>query len=234
MNLNNQKQAKASKNNMKIISTLIATTLAVFSISAFAKEPTNLHTAKVAVIRYHDSGEYEKDISAQIDKALVYLKSRLVKNDFHGKKPAVVLDIDETSLSNYANLVRLDFGGTLDEIRADEDKGNDAVIAPTLKLYQFAIAHHVDVFFITGRQENERQDTINNLQNVGYANWKQLTLRDDANKTKLAEEYKTPVRKQITEQGYDIILNIGDQQSDLNGGYADKTIKLPNPYYFIP
>ena len=33
--------------------------------------------------------------------------------------------------------------------------------------------------------------------------------------------------------GYLIILNVGDQESDLTGGFADRTFKLPNPFYFI-
>jgi len=27
---------------------------------------------------------------------------------------------------------------------------------------------------------------------------------------------------------------MGDQESDLRGGYAEKTFKLPNPVYFLP
>ena len=46
--------------------------------------------------------------------------------------------------------------------------------------------------------------------------------------------YKSNARKDITSQGYDIIVNIGDQQSDLAGGYAEKTFKMPNPFYHIP
>jgi len=41
-------------------------------------------------------------------------------------------------------------------------------------------------------------------------------------------------RKQITEQGYSIVLNLGDQKGDLRGGYAEKAFKLPNPYYLVP
>jgi hypothetical protein len=29
-------------------------------------------------------------------------------------------------------------------------------------------------------------------------------------------------------------LGMGDQESDLRGGYAEKTFKLPNPVYFLP
>jgi acid phosphatase len=28
-------------------------------------------------------------------------------------------------------------------------------------------------------------------------------------------------------------VNIGDQESDLDGGHADRDFKLPNPFYFI-
>ena len=30
------------------------------------------------------------------------------------------------------------------------------------------------------------------------------------------------------------MLNVGDQWSDLQGGYADQVLKLPNPTYFLP
>ena len=33
---------------------------------------------------------------------------------------------------------------------------------------------------------------------------------------------------------YDIVANFGDQYSDLIGGHADRTVKLPNPTYYLP
>ena len=33
---------------------------------------------------------------------------------------------------------------------------------------------------------------------------------------------------------YDVVANLGDQYSDLIGGYADRTVKLPNPTYYLP
>src|SRR6185312_25067 len=42
-------------------------------------------------------------------------------------------------------------------------------------------------------------------------------------------------RKHIEQDlGYDIALNVGDQWSDLQGGYADHYLKLPNPTYYLP
>ena len=46
--------------------------------------------------------------------------------------------------------------------------------------------------------------------------------------------YKSATRAHIESLGYDIVANFGDQYSDLKGGYADKTFKLPNPNYYLP
>ncbi len=46
--------------------------------------------------------------------------------------------------------------------------------------------------------------------------------------------YKSATRAYIESQGYDIVASFGDQYSDLKGGYADKTFKMPNPNYYLP
>lgn len=209
-------------------------TLLLAPAFAIANEPTNLASVKQVLIRYHDSGQYQQDINHAIDEGMRYLNKRIAQPDFDAKKSAIVLDIDETSLSNYPDMKQLDFGGTLEQIRQAEDQGKDAAIEPTLKLYQFAKAHHIAVFFLTGRFEEERTMTAANLQAAGYHDWDQLVLRSGQNRHVTAAVYKTAIRKQFEQQGYDILLNVGDQQSDLAGRYADKTVKLPNPYYFIP
>jgi predicted secreted acid phosphatase len=47
-------------------------------------------------------------------------------------------------------------------------------------------------------------------------------------------QYKSGTRAYIESQGYDIVANFGDQFSDLEGGHADKTFKMPNPNYYLP
>jgi len=46
--------------------------------------------------------------------------------------------------------------------------------------------------------------------------------------------YKSGTRAYIESEGYDIVADFGDQFSDLEGGYADKTFKMPNPNYYLP
>ena len=47
-------------------------------------------------------------------------------------------------------------------------------------------------------------------------------------------DYKSATRAHIESLGYDIVASFGDQYSDLIGGYADRTFKLPNPNYYLP
>ena len=47
-------------------------------------------------------------------------------------------------------------------------------------------------------------------------------------------QYKSGTRAYIESQGYDIVADFGDQFSDLEGGFADKTFKMPNPNYYLP
>ena len=47
-------------------------------------------------------------------------------------------------------------------------------------------------------------------------------------------EYKSDERKKIVDAGYHIIPNVGDQLSDMNGDpQAERSVKLPNPFYCI-
>jgi predicted secreted acid phosphatase len=47
-------------------------------------------------------------------------------------------------------------------------------------------------------------------------------------------QYKSGTRAYIESQGYDIVGDFGDQFSDLEGGFANKTFKMPNPNYYLP
>ena len=69
-----------------------------------------------------------------------------------------------------------------------------------------------------------------NLRKVGFDGWQELVLKPGGIGTL---DYKAGERKRIEGEGYDIVVNVGDQESDLDGGYADRGFKLPNPFYFI-
>jgi hypothetical protein len=152
----------------------------------------------------------------------------------HGRKRAIVFDIDETALSNYSAIDADNFTfGTNSKAETTNETGK--AIAATLHLYNLAQQKGITTFFITGRGESpdNRMHTEHNLTREGYANWKQLFLKP-AGFTGTTTDYKSGARQQIEQMGYRIIANVGDQYSDLAGGHSAVDFKLPNPFYFLP
>jgi predicted secreted acid phosphatase len=204
--------------------------------SLFATPPSDLAVDKQKLESYVASGRYEKDIANVTNQAQAYVLASVKANRQlrQPQKLAIVFDIDETSLSNYNDMLRLGFGGTYHEIQQANDEGHDPAIKPTLALYHTVQARGVYVFFVTGRPEADCQAAQDNMKAVGYTQWQGFYCKPKAyQQIKSAVPYKQAMRKQITDDGYTIIANIGDQQSDLEGGYAEKTFKLPNPFYHL-
>ena len=91
----------------------------------------------------------------------------------------------------------------------------------------------VAVFFITGRDETQRAATERNLRSAGYSDYAELLMQEVGSHYASATDFKAPHRAKIEAEGFTIIANMGDQPSDLAGGYAEKTFLLPNPFYRI-
>ncbi len=90
------------------------------------------------------------------------------------------------------------------------------------------------IFFITGRDETQRAATERNLQTLGYTDYTQLIMEPPGAHYVSAADFKAQQRAQIEQRGYTIIANVGDQPSDLDGGYSERTYLLPDPFYRIP
>lgn len=219
-----------------ITQTTLALTIGIyFTLPAFS-EPPNLSLLKNEVKIYHDRGQYERDIECVIKKAKYYILREASINQklIHPKKLAIVLDIDETSLSNYNKMVQRDFVGDSKKIHQDIMEANAPAINPMLNLYRHVEKQGVKIFFVTGRPKSEEKATYTNLIRAGYSHWAGLYLRPNQYNNSSIIPFKSSIRKLITEQGYTIVASIGDQFSDLRGGYRQKGFKLPNPFYYLP
>lgn len=208
---------------------------AILSSSTFA-EPANNSLLKKEIRQYHDSGEYEKELAQQIKQAQTFLMEQVQYHKKHndGKKLALVLDIDETSITNYDKIAKRDFAANLSQIHQEILAADAPAIKPTLALYETALKNGVDVFFVTGRFNSELAATKKNLNLAGYKNWAGIYVRPDDYNQKSIIAFKADSRKQIEDKGYTVVASIGDQYSDIKGGYTLKGFKLPNPFYYIP
>lgn len=209
------------------------------SVIVAAEPIANFGTERYRLADYAEcvggGGCYWADLDAQTKRAEAAL-DRAVATAKPGVKLAMVLDIDETSLSAFCELRREDYGFLLASFNKWVVTADASMPIPgTVRLFNKARADGVDVFFITGRWEEQREATAKNLELAGYKGWKGLSLRTGPQKQMATVPYKAEERKKIVDAGYRIVLNMGDQWSDLNGeARGDVSVKLPNPFYYLP
>jgi hypothetical protein len=204
-------------------------------------------------------GNYAKEARSVAADGSKYL----ARHAQHGKKTkAILLDVDDTSLLTWNYEIASNFAytpasnaefvlgqkfepvfGMVDTVKAAEREG-------------YAI------FYLTGRGAAQEEATLGNLTADGigvdagypkptalpdgedglftkpavadYPDYLKAACAGDPNGSCTTTHYKTATRKHIESLGYDIVANFGDQYSDLKGGYADHSFKLPNPNYFLP
>ncbi len=203
--------------------------------------PANLGDFKLKLLRYHDSGAYEAAVKIADAAAKRWIADRVRSVN----RPAIILDIDETSLSNWPELRANDLTFRLDGpcdrlpkgpcgLEAWQELAAAPALQPTVDLFHAAKASGASVFFITGRDGRHRAATVRNLRKAGYGGWAGLVMRPTGTSTPSAGDYKAEARAAIEAEGFHIIANIGDQPSDLIGGHADRAFLVPNPFYRIP
>ena len=207
------------------------------SAYAPAERIPNLDGLKTELKQYYactcKCGCYAKDLDRQADRAISYLRMRAA-HPRPGEKLALVLDIDETTLSNYREMANADFAYNKPVFDAWVETAKAPAIPGTMRLFNEAKQLGVNVFFITGRAESERAATELNLHNQGFQDWQKLILRSPAQAKSTAQAYKSAARAAIVAEGYKIVLNVGDQWSDLKGvPEAEFSVKYPDPFYFL-
>ena len=190
----------------------------------------------VSALSSGETGRTDSDTSAPGDSGPV-----------SHKKPAVVLDIDETLLDNST------FQGW--QVLEKEPFNNDdwyrwvklaraRPLPGAVEFTRYADSLGVEVFYVSNRTIREMGPTIENMAAFGFVNADSThMLLKDATSSKVE-------RRAMIENDYEILLLIGDNLADLSGIYekrgpdygfeaveADrhlfgtKYIVLPNPMY---
>ena len=194
-------------------------------------EPLNLSTAKSAVARYCDDGIYDRDLAAVAAEASAWLEARVARR-LPGERLAIVFDIDETLLSHAALYRRLDYAYIPAEWDAWLEAARAPAIAPVKALFLQARRRDVAVFLLTGRRDpDQRACTERNLRAEGLGDYTRLIMAEAKAVPLTNVARKTAQRAALAAAGWVIIANLGDQASDLTGGWAERAFKLPNPFY---
>ncbi|MER6277105.1 HAD family acid phosphatase [Streptomyces sp900105245] len=189
------------------ISVTTVSLAALAAMAAPAEAATTSSTAGAAA--KVDYATWQQDCQTVMNDALPYLKERIAAAK-PGEKQAIVFDIDNTTLET-------DFGFSFPQ----------PANKPVLNVARYAQEHGVKLFFVTARPGIVYWPTEYNLEHDGY-DVSGLHVRGLLDLFKDVASYKTAQRVGIENQGYTIIANIGNSATDLSGGHAEKTYKLPD------
>lgn len=151
---------------------------------------------------------WQADVTAALADAGSYLEGRVALS---AANTAIVLDIDNTALASAYAPGQFDF----------QYPANPPVFALAKRAHELGVA----VMFVTGRPENYRMLTQINLATVGYPVDK-LVMRQSSFGT--LGQYKSAARADIEKLGYTIIINVGNNTTDIEGGHAERAYKLPD------
>lgn len=213
---------------------LLALGLAVAPAAAPAADaPSAAPTAEqiAQIEQYYDSGTWRRDADAVARRAIDYLRGRL-RAARDPRRLVVVFDVDDTALSTYDCMKAGSF--------TDGRRTACVILTPhpaidgSLKLFRFAQRRKVSIAFVTGRPDFVRTVTLDQLTRAGFRGRYELLLRPEADKRASVVPFKSSARRSLQRGGRRVVLNIGDQASDLAGGFAQRTFKLPNPMYTLP
>ncbi|WP_151081483.1 HAD family acid phosphatase [Nocardioides cynanchi] len=199
--------------------------------------PTFIHT-------FNPDGAYAHEvegIAARAAKELSHHHKRTANK-------AILFDIDDTTLNTYSYEIFSNFVYN-PATNANFVNASDPQVFPAVPgmvgLEKSAEAHGYQVYFLTGRPITQKDGTILNLTRAGYdVDPTHVYLKDASGATEpwlsscapacTTVQYKSLTRQHIESLGVDIVANFGDQFSDLKGGFADSTYKIPNPMYYLP
>jgi predicted secreted acid phosphatase len=214
------------------------------TIYAYYGDPTGKGLANTT------DSPYIREMSAILAKERRALPGLLADAKRHHQKPAIVFDADDTTLWTYQMEVGdMKFVFTPAAQAPWVDGERFPATPGMVDFVNDAQAMGFTVFGLTGRSDKQKAATLGNLAKVGYT---AFTADDYFTKynsgttppaylscvaapTCTTVEYKAGTRRHIEQDlGYDVVLNVGDQFSDLQGGFADHSLKLPNPTYYLP
>ena len=186
---------------LRVVAVTAATAVAIsIPATASAAAPDTTALALPAYQTWLD------DVAVVATDADGYLDERLPDTSV---RAAIVLDIDNTSLQTAYR------------------PGLTSPATPgILEIAQQASADGAAVFFVTARPQILGWQSEANLRGAGYP-FSGIYLRPWFN-TQSDQALKTAARTTIESRGYTIVANIGNSASDLGGGHAERTFKLPD------
>jgi hypothetical protein len=141
---------------------------------------------------------------AKVRKKLAGADAYLDAHAGNAAKPALVLDIDNTSIQTHYGWPR--------------------PVRPTLRVAKHAVALGYTVFFVTGRTQGSADGVRPQLTAAGYV-YADVYGRPKGQGLAVSKQAN---RARIVARGYTVVMDIGNRNTDLWGSNVGHGIKLPS------
>ncbi|QSE97385.1 5'-nucleotidase, lipoprotein e(P4) family [Fulvivirga lutea] len=225
---------------------LIAVSFSCFGQSKTSEKAQMSDQLTMSVLWYQQSAEMRQAYYQAYNYAKMLVDNKL--ETIKTKRPtAVILDIDETVLDNSPyEVLLIDSGWTYNNKTWKQwtDQARAEALPGALDFVKYAKDKGVEVFYISNRNVDELEATVENLKAIGFPNAEEKFIQ-------LKEETsdKTERRKNVTDR-YEVLVYVGDNLTDYSEAFGDREadmgkklvdekrhellnnfVMLPNPMY---
>lgn len=210
------------------------------------EEVLNNNSLLFATLYMQQSAEYQASCIQAYNVGKLQLDAKLDTFQLKDKKPAIIVDIDETVLDNSPFSAKCIIENTDYPEYWDEwcEKAEAKPIPGAVEFLNYAADRGVETFYISNRKNYLKIPTMNNLRMNGfpYADSAHIMLRT---KTRNKER-----RRNIVRLEYEVLLYFGDNLGDFSPAFENQStskrkamaqqlknkfgetyIMIPNPSY---
>ncbi len=174
---------------------------------------SQIHTEN-SVLWQQTAAEYKALCYQTYNMAKLQLEQKLHAHAFpYEKKPAVVMDLDETVVDNSfynAQLLLNGEGYSKETWKEWSDLEKAGAVPGALDFIAFAQEKGVEVIFISNRRVSELQSTMNNVAALGVQGV------DSSNYFLRMDEGSKMNRRSAVSENYEILMLFGDNLADFN------------------
>jgi 5'-nucleotidase (lipoprotein e(P4) family) len=250
MSLIEQSHRKAGILALMLLPLLFSLTVSAQAPLATNQPPADNEYIEGAVLWQQTSGE-RRALSYQAFALARMLLDRDLRVNRRNRKPrAIIVDLDETILDNGRNegmLVKNRINFNQKDWTEWVNRAEAEAVPGSIEFLRYAASRGVQVFYITNRNESQKQGTAANLKKLGFPNVSDQTLLVQ---TDLNNSSKEPRRLSVGAK-YRIVLLMGDDLNDFaavfensktvesrveaaelnKDQFGTRFIMLPNPMY---
>jgi 5'-nucleotidase (lipoprotein e(P4) family) len=244
-------------NNQKFVKGWLSFTLLVLTIptallaqTPATQPPADTEYLEGAVLWQQTSGERRALSYQTFAFARMLLDRDLRMNRRNRKARAIIVDLDETILDNSRNegmLVKNRINFNQKDWTDWVNRAEAEAVPGSVEFLRYAASRGVRVFYITNRNDSQKQGTETNLRKLGFPHVNDETLLVQTDPNNLSKES----RRQTVGAKYRIVLLMGDDLNDFASvfensktvesrveaaernktQFGSRFIMLPNPMY---